>query len=288
MIGDESDMREALEQDPTDGAHVPCWSALARVVDKDGTNTWHEGDSNGHTVTVMVLTGPFTGCEVSPMVSTPVGGSSGPIPAGTRLLVHFLEGTVGGMAVVGGIVPGGAENPLPAVVAGVAYDKAVAPERENPGTDPPLAYLFSPPKKVGSKEYYRGAIKVIRLKGLQDDFFSGFVVSADDGSSIEMRWSSFDSSYATVIKDKQGARLSVGSGFASLFSPDGNSSVQVSNGQVLINTDSFQVNAKKIAAIDGNVVCLNMNGILPTPASACAFSVAGPVNVVSTRVFVGL
>lgn len=279
-IGDVADMASALEQDPTDGAYVECWSALARVVDDDPTYIFNEGDANGITVTCMVLTGPFVGAEVAAMVSCPLGGGfeTRPLKPGMRVLLQFLEGRVDGLVVATATVPGGRENPIPTVVAGVAIDES--------GVD--RGRLFAPPKGVGDREYYRGGIKVIRLKGLQDDFFSGFVVTADDGTAIELRWNGLDQEYLIEAKGKSGERLAVGSGFASLMSSDGNSCVQVSNDGVFIRGPNVTVHGDNCAQIDGGMVNIGLGLLPPTPANACAVGPAGPVNIISTKVFVGL
>lgn len=279
-ISDAADFAEALEQDPYDGAHVECWSALARVVDDEPTYVFSEGDANGMTVTCLVLTGPFVGAEVTAMVSGPLGAGAEtrPLRAGMRVLLQFLEGHVGGLVVATASVPGGRENPIPSVVAGIAIDEA--------GVD--RGRLFSPPKGVGDREYYRGGIKVIRLKGLQDSFFSGFVVSADDGTSLEVRWNGIDGEYAVEVKGKRGERLSVGSGFASLMSPDGQSVVQVSDDGVMIRGPRVSIVGETCAQVDGGMVLLGLGLLPPTPVNACAVGVAGPVNIVSTKVFVGL
>ena len=97
------------------------------------------------------------------------------------------------------------------------------------------------------------------------DFFSGFVVSADDGTSLEVRWNSLAQGYQVDIKGSAGERLSVGGGFASLFSADSKASVQVTNGQVLINADSVVVNGNISTQIDGGVVCVGLNGLPGVP-----------------------
>lgn len=275
-----SDIAQALEQDPYDGAHELCWTALGRVTDDDPTYVFNEGDESGMNVGVMVLTGPFTGCEVRAMISCPLGSGfkTSPIRGGQRVLVHFLEGKVNGLCVVAANVPGGVENPLPTVIAGVPVDEGGLDKNE----------VTAPPKGVGSREYYRGAIKVIRLKGKQDDFFSGFVVSADDGTSLEMRWNSVDQEYVIVAKGKKGERLQIGGGIAGLFSPNGKNSVQVSDESVFINAEKFKAYGSTCAEVDGGMVLVGMGVLPPTPANACAVGPAGPANVFSTKVYVGL
>jgi hypothetical protein len=206
-------------------------------------------------------------------------------------LIDLLDGRPDGLCVATASVPGGKEDPIPPSIAGVPLDSKGLEEQgsaaKNNATQP-RAVLFAPPKGIGHREYYRGAIKVIRLKGLQDDFFSGFVVSADDGASIEMRWNSLESSYLVEIKDKLGARVSVGGGFASMFSPNGNNSVQVSDEGVFIAGKKVNVYGETCAQVDGGLVLLGMGVVPPTPTNACAVGPAGPANVVSGRVYVGL
>lgn len=291
--GSAASMAEALEQDPSDGGNTRCWKALARVIDEAPTYVWQEGDSNGITVACTILTGPFTGAEVTALVSGPLGGGLEvrPLRKGQRILLDLLDGRVDGLIVATAGVPGGKEDPIPSVIAGVPLTSTGLEEQGSAAAnsaDQPRGRLYAPPKGVGDREYYRGAIKVIRLKGKQDSFFSGFVVSGDDGASIEMRWNSLEQSYLTEIKDAQGARLSVGGGFASLFSPDGKTSVQVSNDGVYIGGKKVTVYGETCAQIDGGVVLLGMGVTPPTPVNACAVGLVGPANVISARVYVGL
>jgi hypothetical protein len=284
-----AEVAEALAHDPSDGGEARSYQALARVVDDDPTFVFNDGNANGCTVECMVLTGPFVGTTVRAMYGCPVGAPTfSPVTKGARVLVAFLDGVPDGHCVLTHSVPGGKENPLPSVVAGVSLEQALAPENEDPKNNAPPAVIFSPPKKVGSREYYMGALKVIRLKGKQDDFFSGFVVSADDGTSMEVRYNSLDKSYVIEAKSASGERLSVGSGFASLFSADGNSSIQVSNDQVLITGKQVTINGSQSVQIDGGVVNIGMGLVPPTPINACAVGPAGPANLVSARVFIGL
>lgn len=284
---------EALESDPTEGQR--CWKALARVEDDEPTYVWQEGDSNGITVSARLLTGPFVGAAVVALVAAPLGGglTVSPFRKGQRILIDLLDGRPDGLCVATASVPGGKEDPIPTSIAGVPLDSKGMEEQgsaaENNKTQP-RAVLFAPPKGIGHREYYRGAIKVIRLKGLQDDFFSGFVVSADDGSSIEMRWNSLEKGYLIEIKDASGVRVSVGGGFASLSDKEGTAMVQVSKGKVYVQAEQFIVNASTCAQIDGGLVLLGMGLVPPVPGgvNACAVGVAGPVNAISTKVYVGL
>lgn len=291
-MNEASDLSEALERDPREDSQQLCWSALARVVDDEPTYVWQEGDSNGITVTCMVLTGPFEGVEVAAMVSCPLGSGLqvSPMAKGQRVLLHFLDGSVTGGVVAVASVPGGKENPIPPSIAGVPLDSKGMEEQgsaaKNNATQP-RAVLFAPPKGIGHREYYRGAIKVIRLKGQQSDFFSGFVVSADDGTTIQMSWNGLTSSYGVQIKDKAGAQLAIGDGIAALVSPDGKTRIEVSNGQILITSDGR-------TQVFGSPITLNhgpADGI-PTPATGGVLvakaggSVLG-VGAIAGGVFVG-
>jgi hypothetical protein len=147
--------------------------------------------------------------------------------------------------------------------------------------------LFAPPKGIGHREYYRGAIKVIRLKGQKSEFFSGFVVSADDGTTIQISWNGATNAYGVQIKDKAGAQISIGDGIAALVSPDGKSRIEVSDGQILITSDG----ATKVF---GSPITLNHGPAdgLPTPATGGVLvakaggSILG-VGAVAGGVFVG-
>lgn len=288
-------LAEALEQDPDDGSRERCWKALARVVDDAPTYVWQEGDSNGMTVRAMLLTGPFVGAEVVAMVACPLGGALevSPFRKGQRILVDMLDGRPDGICVATASVPGGKEDPIPSAIAGVPLDSEGLENQADPtqnNASRPRAILFAPPKGIGHREYYRGAIKVIRLKGKQDDFFSGFVVSADDGASIEMRWNSLEQSYLVEMKDATGVRLSVGGGIVSMSDADGTAFVQVSKGKVFIQADEVTINGNTCARVDGGFVLLGMGVVPPVPTgpNACAIGVAGPVNVISSKVYVGL
>ncbi len=274
------DVEDHLRRDPTDGASEPVWSALARVVDDAPTYVLQDGDANGMSVTCRILSGKYAGVEVAAMVGSTLGGGfeSRPIIKGMRVLLQFPEGTLTGLCVATNSVEGGRENPIPRSVAGVKVD-ADGLEKSR---------LYAPPKGKGDREYYRGGIKVFRLKGKQSDFFSGLVIECDDGAYFRVQWNAIASAYAIKFADAKGASFTVDDGFAVMRSPDGETSIEVSNGQILMNSAVIQTNASKSVNIDGNCVCLNMNGLLPTPANAVAFSPAGPVNLISSRCFVGL
>ncbi len=285
-------LAEALDQDPSDGGRQRCWKALARVVDEEPTYVWQEGDSNGITVAAMLLTGPFVGAEVVALLAAPLGGALqvAPFRRGQRILVDLLDGRPDGLCVATASVPGGREDPIPPSIAGVPLDSKGLEEQgsaaKNNATQP-RAVLFAPPKGIGHREYYRGAIKVVRLKGQQSDFFSGFVVSADDGTTIQMSWNGATNGYGVQIKDAKGAQLSVGDGAAALVSPDGKSRIEVSDGRVFITSNGQ-------TQVFGSPITLNhgpADGV-PTPATGGAVvakaggSIAGAAAI-SQSVFVG-
>lgn len=287
-----AELAEALEQDPQDGGGVRCWKALARVLDEAPTFVWQEGDSNGITVGCMILTGPFTGCEVRAMVACPLGGGLEvrPLRKGQRILLDLLDGRVDGLIVASAGVPGGKEDPIPKVIAGVPLTSSTLEDKGQTAagtSDAPRSWLRSPPKGIGLRDYLRGGIAVTRLKGKQSDFFSGWVVSADDGAVVQMSWNGLTESYGIQIKDKQGAQVSVGDGTAALISPDGKTRIEVSNGKLLISSDG-QVQEF------GSPITLNhkpTDGI-PNPASGgvvvakAGGAIAGAASI-STSVIVG-
>lgn len=261
-------LSEALETDPTEGQR--CWKALARVDDEEATYVWQEGDSNGITVSARLLTGPFVGAQVTALVAAPLGGglTVSPFRKGQRILIDLLDGRPDGLCIATASVPGGKEDPIPTSIAGVPLDSKGMEEQgsaaKNNATQP-RAVLFAPPKGIGHREYYRGAIKVIRLKGQQSDFFGGFVVSADDGTTIQVSWNGLTNSYGVQIKDAKGAQLSIGDGAAALVSPDGGSRIEVSNGRVFISSDGQ-------TQVFGSPITLNhgpADGV-PTPATGGA------------------
>lgn len=277
--GSAAGMAEALEQDPSDGGDTRCWKALARVIDESPTYVWQEGDSNGITVACTILTGPFTGAEVTALVSGPLGGGLEvrPLRKGQRILLDLLDGRVDGLIVATASVPGGKEDPIPSVIAGVPLTSTGMEEQGSAAAnsaDQPRGRLYAPPKGVGDREYYRGAIKVVRLKGKSSDFFSGFVVSADDGTTIQMSWNGLTSSYGVQIKDAKGAQLAVGDGTAALVSPDGNTRIEVSNGRIMATSDGQ-------TQLFGSPVMLNFGPQdgLPTPATggAVVAQAGGPI-----------
>lgn len=285
-------LAEALEQDPHDGGQARCWKALARVVDDEPTYVWQEGDSNGMTVRAMLLTGPFVGAELVAMLACPLGGALevSPFRKGQRILIDLLDGRPDGLCIATASVPGGKEDPIPTSIAGVPLDGEGLENQADPtqnNATRPRAILFAPPKGIGHREYYRGAIKVVRLKGKQSNFFSGFVVSADDGTTIQLSWNGATESYGVQIKDAKGAQLSIGDGAAALVSPDGGSRLEVSNGRVFITSDGQ-------TQIFGSPITLNhgpADGV-PTPATggAVVAKAGGPIAgavAISKSVFVG-
>ena len=179
----------------------------------------------------------------------------------------------------------------PGVIAGVPLTSEGMTEQGSAaanGTGQPRAKLVSPSKGIGTRTYLRGAIAVTRLKGKQDDFFSGWVVSADDGTSIEMRWNSADQEYVTEIKGKQGERIAVGGGQVCLFSPNGKTALQVRDAGIFACGPVFQAVMDTCVKLDAGMVLVGMGTVPPTPINACAVGVAGPVNVVSPKVFIGV
>ena len=292
VAGDGAELAELLEQDRSEGGDERVWQALARVEDDEPTFVLQDGPANGVSVTCRVLSGPFEGQVVAAMMGCPLGALQlAPMRKGQRVLLAFLDGTLSGGAVAVASVPGGKENPVPSAIAGIPLTSEGLADQGSAAAnraDQPRGCLYAPDKGVGDREYYRGAIKVIRLKGAQDDFFSGFVVAADDGASIEMRWNSMDQDYVTEIKDKDGMRLAVGGGFATLSDADGTAMVQVSKGKVFIQADQVVVNGSTCVQIDGGAILIGMGLVPPTPINACAVGVAGPVNVCSTKVFIGV
>jgi hypothetical protein len=285
-----NDLADALAEDPNE--KTPSWPvALARVIDEEPCHVWHDGDSNGATITAMVLTGPHTGCEVTARIGGPIGGfTSSPVRGGQQVCVLFLGPNVNDGAVVVAGLHGGRENPIPTAIAGVPIDSDSQEDKGSAAANQerPRGRVYAPPKGVGDREYYRGGIKVIRIKGMQDDFFGGFVVACDDGLTFEARWNSLDQSYVGEIKDKTGVRLAVGGGFASLSDKEGTAMVQVSKGKVFIQADEVTINGNTCARIDGGAIFIGMGMKPPTPDNACAVSAAGPANLISARVFVGL
>jgi hypothetical protein len=287
-----AELAEAFEHDTNDGAKALCWKALARVVDESPTFVWQEGDSNGITVGCSILTGPFTGCEVRALVACPLGGGLEvrPLRKGQRILLDLLDGRVDGLIVASAGVPGGKEDPIPSVIAGVPLTSSTLEDKGQTaaGTaDAPRSWLRAPPKGIGLRDYLRGGIAVTRLKGKQSDFFSGWVVSADDGAVVQMSWNGLTESYGFQIKDKQGAQLSVNDGIAALISPDGKTRIEVSNDGVLISSTG------KVQQF-GSPITINhkpTDGI-PNPASggvvvAKAGGAIVGVASISTSVFVG-
>lgn len=285
-------LAEALEQDPHKDSRERCYKALARVVDDAPTYVWQEGDSNGMTVRALLLTGPFVGCELVAMLACPLGGALevSPFRKGQRILIDLLDGRPDGLCVATASVPGGREDPIPQAIAGVPLDSEGLENQADPTQNNaarPRAILFAPPKGIGHREYYRGAIKVVRLKGKSSEFFSGFVVSADDGTTIQLSWNGATSSYGVQIKDSQGAQLAIGDGAAALVSPDGKSRIEVSNGRVFITSDGQ-------TQVFGSPITLNhgpADGV-PTPATggAVVAKAGGPIVgavAISKNVFVG-
>lgn len=263
-----------------------CWSALARVVDDEPTFVFADGDANGMTVECMVLTGPFQGATVAAMVSSPlgVGFDVGPIRAGQRLLLHFLDGTLDGEIVAGAVVPGGAANKIPTAVAGVKVDEA--------GLD--QMRVIAPPKGTGIRYYVRGSQFVVRLKGAQKDFVGEFFVEGDDGAApnstaIRMALDPTSGKLGVKIRDAAGAYVQIGQGAAVLSSANGENKIEVTDEGVSIMGTVVTIAGDQLTDIHGGAVLLNMpTGVPPVPGvSSVAQGPGAPLNTFSATVHVG-
>ncbi len=290
-ISDAADFAEALEQDPYDGAHQECWSALGRVVDEDPTCVFSEGDANGMNVTCMVLTGPFVGAEVTAMVSCPLGGGfeTRPIKAGMRVLLHFLEGRVDGMAVAVATVPGGREHPLPRAMAGVAVDEGALQDEQ----------LIAPPKGANIRFYVRGGAFLVRLKGKTINvdpakaFVGEFYVEGDDGDErgfnntfIRLAGNPDTGKLSIKLKTADGAEVALDDGTVSLTSPNGQSSVQVSDDDIRILGKTLYVGVDTFV-VNGTTLFNVPPGMAPIPPMAAIHGPTGIAGVPSTSVFIG-
>ena len=296
-----------------------CWSALARVVDDEPTFVFADGDANGMTVECMVLTGPFQGATVAAMIACPLGATfeTRPIRSGNRVLLQFLDGTPDGEIVAVATVPGGAANKIPTAMAGIAFDEGALQKEQ----------LVAPPKGANVRFYVRGGAFLVRLKGDGSKsnadgtpFVGEFAVEADDASSTPgteatntaIRLALNPSTKKLAIKARlaDGTALELSNGVASLTSPNGQNTLQVSNddvrvlgkafyvdvGTVCINGTAIGVNVPPGVPFTGPVpglpstwICGNvlLGGIIPpTPVSGAAYSVAGPANVISTTVLI--
>lgn len=277
------EIAEGMEKDPFDGRDVRCWSALARVVDEDPTYVFDDGDSNGMSVTCMVLTGPFSGAEVQAMVSCPLGGGfeSRPLKGGMRVLLHFLEGKADGHIVAVASVPGGRENKLPKAMAGLAVDEGGLQTSQ----------LVAPPKGVDLRFYIRGAAFVVRLKGAQDGYCGEFYLEGDDGDAqgfnntfFRLALNPTTKKLAIKAKLADGTEMALDDGVASLTS--GENSLQVSKSDVRAMCKTFYVEAATIA-LNGNVLVNCPPGLPPLPVMAALRGVAGPSGVPSIGFFIG-
>jgi hypothetical protein len=276
---------EALAFDPSDGAGQLCWSALGRVADDDPTYVFHDGDSNGATVTCQVLTGPFVGAEVAAMISTPLGAGfeSRPLRSGQRVLLHFLDGRLDGHVVAAANVPGGKENPLPEAIAGVAVDEGALQNE----------HLIAPPKKVNIRYYIRGGAFLVRLKGNKEGFAGEFYVEGDDGDA-----KGFHNTFIRLVRDPgtgklaiklklaDGTAIELSNGVASMTSPNGKNSIQVSDKGTKIMGDSCMIDVGTII-LNGMIMENMPPGVPPIPALSALHGVGGPATVPSLAHFIG-
>ena len=274
----DSDLRDAFTRNP-DG-EILCFSALGRVVDaeKKPLQVLQQGDANGISVTVQILTGPFAGVEVQALCGFPLGYTDlRPIPPGTRVLVHFLEGHLDGLIVAAATVPGGKENPLPTATAGIKVDEEGLAAN----------HVVQPPKKVGLRFYMRGGMLIVRLKGKQDDFASAFAIECDDGTFVRVVWDSSAGRYAIKMKESSGAFLAIDNGFVALGAPDGATKLEVSDGLIMLAADNIVMTGQKSVSIDGNAILLGMGVTPPSPTNGAAYGPGATGKPGSFKVFVG-
>lgn len=286
-MNDAGEMAALLESDPNREAHVLCWQALGRVIDDDPTFVYGDGDASGMTVSCMVLTGPFAGAEVAAMVSCPLGSGTklSPLLAGTRLLLSFLDGTIGGLVVAMASVPGGKENPFPKAVAGVAVSEDGLAEAE----------IDAPAKGVGKRFYVRNAPFLIRLKGPGGELYietddAADSPSGENGSFIRMVRDPSTGKVAIKLCDASGASVTCVDGAVLCQSPNQENTIQVDNDGIHVTAKLFEVNADAVR-LDGSIF-LAYPPIPPTPAvgGAVVAQLGGPVAGVagiSTKVFIG-
>lgn len=280
----QSELAEALEKDRFEGGDIVCWSALARVADDDPTYVFDDGDANGMTVTCLVQTGPFTGCEVQAMVSCPLGGGfeSRPLRGGMRVLLHFLDGKPDGDVVAVASVPGGKENKLPKAMAGLAVDEGGLQTSQ----------LVAPPKGVDLRFYIRGAAFVVRLKGAQEGYCGEFYLEGDDGDAQGLNNTFFRLAFnpttkklAIKAKLADGTEMALDDGVASLRS--GGNTIQVGKDDMKILGNTLYIDVGTLA-MNGLVLVNCPPGATPQPALAALRGPVGPVGLPSLGMFIGL
>lgn len=264
----DAEIAELLSQDPNRESEARCWSALARVVDDDAMSVYGDGGTknpgSGMTVTCQILTGIFNGEEVAAMVSCPPGSGTevSPFRAGERLLIHFLDGDLDGLIVVGATVPGGDENPMPTAAAGMDLAKA-------DGSGMKAARVFAPPKGVGVRFYVRGAAFVVRLKGSQDGYAGELYIEADDakngdgknGTFVRLVKDPLSSSFGIKARTAEGAFVNLFQDTVTLASGDNENQLIVDDTGVSVFAKAFKVKADSVK-LDGMIL---VNWALPTP-----------------------
>jgi hypothetical protein len=258
-------MRDALEEDD-DPPPLACYQALARVVDTDPTYVFNDGDENGMTVTVQVMSGPFVGSEVAAMVAAPLGAGfeSRPITSGQRVLVSFLDGHVDGLVVVTHTVPGGKENPIPTAIAGVDVVKGNLQGE----------HLVAPPKGCNVRFYIRGGAFLVRLKGKTPPaadgtggFVGEFYIEGDDdagdgsNTSIRLAMNPTTGKLSVRMRTADGAAIAVDDGVCSMTSPNGGNTLQVSDSDVRVLGNTFYVDVGTVV-MNGSIL---MNVPPPVP-----------------------
>lgn len=285
-MSDESELAELLAQDPNREAARTCWSALARVVDDDPTFVYGDGDESGMTVKCMILTGPFAGAEVPAMVSCPLGSGTelNPLRGGNRVLLQFMDGNLDGLIVATASVPGGAENPLPKAMAGIAVtEEGLKTNR-----------LVKPGKRVNLRFYIEGAAFLVRLKGAQEGFAGELYIEADDAkNSPDGKNGTFvrivrdaSGSFGIKARTAEGAYVNLLKDTVSASSPSAESQIIISDEAVDITAKVFRLNAG--TAVMNGTFLVNMPPLLPPlPIRAAFVGPTGVAGVPSTSFFIG-
>lgn len=271
-----------MNDDPIDEPAEPrAYAAVARVVDDDPLDTLLDetGAVLGIKADCTILGGPFAGALVSAILLAPLGQESPTPPQpGQTVMLMLPTGHPDGGCYCAHVVPGGKGRPMKSAVAGVDMTDA---------TKASAYQVNAPPKGRGVINYLRGAPYVVRLKGKSDGFHADFYVDADDGTFIRLLWSPQTQSYQIKLRDSKGAYLAVGDGSVSMQSANKENGVYVSDDGVKILGQRVEVRTTADVTVEGSNILLNQGDVPPTPTTGVAYSVAGPVNVVSQTVFIG-
>lgn len=277
-----------FEGTTSEAGDARAYMALARVdADAEGNpivevvTRASDGAILGVKIDCTIVEGPFSNARVAAQLCARLGDSTPTPPqAGQVLLIAMPHGTPDRGCYAMAVVPGGAGVPMKGAIGGVDVSK---PES--------LASMRvdAPPRGVGKIDYMRGANWAVRLKGKSDEFNAGAYIDADDGTHVRVVWDATKHAYCAILRDAKGAFVQVCNGEIAMQSPNSLNGFYITDAGVRVVATKFEVNATDQVTLDGSFIGLCLGPATPVPTvNSVAIGVAGPANVVSTRVFAGV